>query len=56
VLFLSLIFCKQEEKLLFFGSISGCTCLILIPLNPVGCVVVAAVPNPPKPTIQVNNN
>jgi hypothetical protein len=29
VLFLSLIFCKQEEKLLFFGSISGCTCLIL---------------------------
>jgi hypothetical protein len=23
VLFLSLIFCKQEEKLLFFGSISG---------------------------------
>jgi hypothetical protein len=24
-----LIFCKQEEKLLFFGSISGCTCLIL---------------------------
>ena len=30
VLFLSLIFCKQEEKLLFFGSVSGCTCLILI--------------------------
>ena len=29
VLFLSLIFSKQEEKLLFFGSISGCTCLIL---------------------------
>ena len=29
VLFLSLIFCKQEEKLLFFGSVSGCTCLIL---------------------------
>ena len=29
VLFLSLIFCKQKEKLLFFGSISGCTCLIL---------------------------
>jgi hypothetical protein len=28
-LFLSLIFCKQEEKLLFFGSVSGCTCLIL---------------------------
>ena len=26
---LSLIFCKQEEKLLFFGSVSGCTCLIL---------------------------
>jgi hypothetical protein len=24
-----LIFCKQEEKLLFFGSVSGCTCLIL---------------------------
>ena len=23
------IFCKQEEKLLFFGSVSGCTCLIL---------------------------
>jgi hypothetical protein len=21
------IFCKQEEKLLFFGSVSGCTCL-----------------------------
>ena len=21
--------CKQEEKLLFFGSVSGCTCLIL---------------------------
>ena len=30
VLFLSLIFCKQEEKLLFFGSVSGCTCLILL--------------------------
>jgi hypothetical protein len=29
VLFLSLIFCKQKEKLLFFGSVSGCTCLIL---------------------------
>jgi hypothetical protein len=29
VLILSLIFCKQEEKLLFFRSISGCTCLIL---------------------------
>jgi hypothetical protein len=29
VLFLSLIFCKQEEKILFFGSVSGCTCLIL---------------------------
>jgi hypothetical protein len=29
MLFLSLIFCKQEEKLLFFESISGCTCLIL---------------------------
>jgi len=29
VLFLSLIFCKQEEKLLFFRSVSGCTCLIL---------------------------
>ena len=29
MLFLSLIFCKQEEKLLFFGSVSGCTCLIL---------------------------
>ena len=27
---LSLIFCKQEEKLLFFGSVSGYTCLILI--------------------------
>jgi hypothetical protein len=23
MLFLSLIFCKQEEKLLFFGSVSG---------------------------------
>ena len=23
------MFCKQEEKLLFFGSVSGCTCLIL---------------------------
>jgi hypothetical protein len=23
------IFSKQEEKLLFFGSVSGCTCLIL---------------------------
>jgi hypothetical protein len=23
------IFCKQEDKLLFFGSVSGCTCLIL---------------------------
>jgi hypothetical protein len=21
--------CKQDEKLLFFGSVSGCTCLIL---------------------------
>jgi hypothetical protein len=30
VLFLSSIFCKQEEKLLFFGSVSGCTCLILL--------------------------
>jgi hypothetical protein len=29
VLFLSLIFCKQEEQLLFFRSVSGCTCLIL---------------------------
>ena len=29
VIFKSLIFCKQEEKLLFFGSVSGCTCLIL---------------------------
>ena len=29
VLFLSLIFCKQEYKLLFFGSVSGCTYLIL---------------------------
>jgi hypothetical protein len=27
---LSLIFCKQEEKLLFFGSVSGCACVILI--------------------------
>jgi hypothetical protein len=27
---LSLIFCKQEEKLLFFGSVSGYTCLILL--------------------------
>jgi hypothetical protein len=25
---LARIFCKQEEKILFFGSISGCTCLI----------------------------
>jgi hypothetical protein len=24
-----ILFCKQEEKLLFFGSVSGCTCLIL---------------------------
>ena len=24
------LFCKQEEKLLFFGSVSGCTCLIWI--------------------------
>jgi hypothetical protein len=30
VLLLSLIFCKQQEKLLFFGSVSGCTCLILL--------------------------
>ena len=30
MLFLSLIFCKQEEPLLFFGSVSGCTCLILL--------------------------
>jgi hypothetical protein len=30
VLFLSLIFCKHEEKLMFFGSVSGYTCLILI--------------------------
>ena len=22
--------CKQEEQLLFFGSVSGCTCLILL--------------------------
>ena len=29
VLFLSLIFCKQEEQLLFFASVSDCTCLIL---------------------------
>jgi hypothetical protein len=29
VLFLSLIFCKQEETLLFFGSVSGYTCLTL---------------------------
>jgi hypothetical protein len=29
VLFLSLIFCTQKEKLLFFRSVSGCTCLIL---------------------------
>jgi hypothetical protein len=29
VLFISLIFCKQEEKLLFFGGASGCSCLIL---------------------------
>jgi hypothetical protein len=29
VLFLSLIFCKQEEQLLFFGSVSGCNCLTL---------------------------
>ena len=27
--FLSSIFCKQEDKLLFFESVSGCTCLIL---------------------------
>lgn len=27
------------------------TTFIIIPLNPAGCVVVAAVPNPPKPTI-----
>ena len=27
--FLSSIFCKQEDKLLFFGSVSGCTRLIL---------------------------
>jgi hypothetical protein len=26
---LKLDICKQEEKLLFFGSVSGCTCLIL---------------------------
>jgi hypothetical protein len=30
VLFLSLIFCKREEKLLFFMSVSGYTCLILV--------------------------
>ena len=30
VLFLSLIFCKQEDKLLFFESVSGCACLILV--------------------------
>ena len=29
VLFKSSIFCKQEEKILLFGSVSGCTCLIL---------------------------
>ena len=29
VLFLSLIFCKQEDKLLFSGTVSGCTRLIL---------------------------
>jgi hypothetical protein len=33
VLFLSLIFCKQEEKLLFFGSVSGGTYLILYSFN-----------------------
>ena len=33
VLFLSLIFCRQEEKILFFGSVSGCTCLILSIVN-----------------------
>jgi hypothetical protein len=27
------IFWKQEEKLLFFGSVSGCACLILVIVN-----------------------
>ena len=26
---LARLFCKQEDKILFFGSVSGCTCLIL---------------------------
>ena len=39
MLFLSLIFCKQKEKLLFCGSVSGCTCLILSDIKGIFIVI-----------------
>jgi hypothetical protein len=53
VLFLSLIFCKQEEKLLFFGNVSGCTCLILQTQRP---MVKDFKKNPPDESILWNKH